>query len=55
MKRRPVKQVSYPEYQDSKYLIVDGAIYINTAAEPRAIITARFLQSGTIGGHERGR
>lgn len=55
MMRRPIKNVSYPEYRDTKYLIVDGEIYYNIAVEPGAMIATRFLRECDIRSQERGR
>ena len=55
MMRRPIKNVNYPEYKDTKYLIVDGEVYYNIAVEPGAVIAARFLRECEIGSQERGR
>jgi hypothetical protein len=55
MMHRKIKTVSYPEYKDTKYLIVDGEIYFNLAVEPGAVIAARFLRANAVGEQERGR
>lgn len=46
--------VNYPEYNE-KYLMIDGQIYINIAADPGSQIIGRFLRSADDGAGQRGR
>lgn len=46
--------VNYPEYGE-KYLVIDGQIYINIAADPDNPVTGRFLRSADDGAGKRGR
>jgi hypothetical protein len=52
---RNIKQANYPEFKDSKYIIIDGQIYLNLAAEPGAVIAGRFLRSADGGVDRRDR
>lgn len=46
--------VNYPEYNE-KYLVIDGQVYINIAADPGSQIIGRFLRSTDDGAGRRGR
>lgn len=52
--RKNTTYVNYPEYVE-KYLIIDGQIYINIAADPESRIIGRFLRSADDGAGRRGR
>ena len=46
--------VYYPEYSE-KYLVIDGQVCINTAADPGSPVIGRFLRSADEGAGQRGR
>lgn len=46
--------VNYPEYSE-KYLVIDGQIYINIAADPGSQIVGRFLRAADEGSGKRSR
>ena len=54
MKNTNTTYVNYPEYSE-KYLVIDGQIYVNIAAEPGSQIIGRFLRSAEDGADRRGR
>lgn len=54
MRNNNTTYVNYPEYSE-KYLMIDGQIYVNIAAEPGSQIIGRFLRSADEGANKRGR
>lgn len=51
---RNIKYASYPEFTE-KYIIIDGQIYYNTAADGDGPVVGRFLRSADDGAGRRGR
>lgn len=54
MRNNNTTYVNYPEYSE-KYLVIDGQIYVNIAAEPGSQIIGRFLRGADEGANKRGR
>lgn len=50
--RNNTTYVNYPEYSE-KYLVIDGRVYVNIAAEPGSQIIGRFLRSADDGAGRR--
>lgn len=42
---RNYRKIRCPEYADSKYIILDGEIFLNVCAEPNAAYIVRILPS----------
>lgn len=54
-RNRYYRMANYPEHRDSKYIVVDGEIFLNLAYEPGGIIVGRFLKSTETGAGRRDR
>ena len=54
MRNNNTTYVNYPEYGE-KYLVIDGQIYVNIAADPDNPVAGRFLRSADDGAGQRGR
>lgn len=52
MTTRNQRTIRCPEYADSRYLVIDGEVYVNLCAEPGALIAGRFIRTS---GGGRGR
>ena len=50
-----IKYANYPEFKDSRYIVIDGQVYLNIAAEPGTVIAGRFLRSASSGADRRDR
>ena len=47
-----MRTISCPQHANTKYIIIDGKVYLNLSAEPGAAILGRFIRStdrGTAG------
>lgn len=46
------RTINCPQHADSKYIIIDGEVYLNLSADPGTVILGRFIRStnrGTAG------
>lgn len=55
MKTRRFRTVQMPEFSDSKYIVMQGEVFVNASADPGAPILGRFLYSTDDGARRRGR
>lgn len=52
MKNTRYRTINCPQHANSKYIIIDGEVFLNLSAEPGAVILGRFIRStnrGTAG------
>ena len=55
MKTKRFREINLPQFSDSKYIVIEGEVFVNVGAEPGAPILGRFLYSTDDGAGRRGR